>query len=347
MRNTLRAAALAVLAAGGWVSAAGNQIYWTQPDYYNGGPGRVLRAPIDEFGNVETVLTGVRTNVLAVGGGKLYWGADADLLRSDVDGSGVETLVAGTWPQALALDLAGGKLYWTSGTPYDPPARVHRADLDGSEAEILIDDHPLIHGDALYGLALDVAGGKLYFTDYSWGDVYRADLDGTSLEDLGVPGDLPAGIALDLEGGKMYWANGDWCIFVANLDGSDAHCFIGATNCAGTAWYVAIDAVKRELYWSEAWCDTGIWRKGLDGGDLENVVPGQAAPFNLAIAGGCGNGSVEPGEECDDGNADDGDGCSSSCAVEPPVVPAVSSGAALATVLLAATASAALLRRRP
>ncbi|MFC1474492.1 TonB family protein [bacterium] len=30
----------------------------------------------------------------------------------------------------------------------------------------------------------------------------------------------------------------------------------------------------------------------------------------------CGNGEVEENEQCDDGNTDDGDGCSSSCAVE-------------------------------
>jgi cysteine-rich repeat protein len=32
----------------------------------------------------------------------------------------------------------------------------------------------------------------------------------------------------------------------------------------------------------------------------------------------CGNGTVEPGEECDDGNDTVGDGCSSSCTIEPP-----------------------------
>jgi cysteine-rich repeat protein len=31
---------------------------------------------------------------------------------------------------------------------------------------------------------------------------------------------------------------------------------------------------------------------------------------------GCGNGTLEAGEECDDGNSDDGDGCSSSCQIE-------------------------------
>lgn len=32
---------------------------------------------------------------------------------------------------------------------------------------------------------------------------------------------------------------------------------------------------------------------------------------------GCGNGVIQTGEQCDDGNLEDGDGCSSSCRVEP------------------------------
>ncbi len=34
------------------------------------------------------------------------------------------------------------------------------------------------------------------------------------------------------------------------------------------------------------------------------------------VAPACGNGFVESGEECDDGNTDDGDGCSSTCEIE-------------------------------
>ena len=41
-----------------------------------------------------------------------------------------------------------------------------------------------------------------------------------------------------------------------------------------------------------------------------SVVPPDAGPF-------CGNGAVEGGEACDDGNSRPGDGCSGVCAVEP------------------------------
>jgi len=46
-------------------------------------------------------------------------------------------------------------------------------------------------------------------------------------------------------------------------------------------------------------------------------------PDGCPIGGGpvCGNGVVETGEQCDDGNITSGDGCSSSCQIEPGVLP--------------------------
>jgi cysteine-rich repeat protein len=42
----------------------------------------------------------------------------------------------------------------------------------------------------------------------------------------------------------------------------------------------------------------------------------------------CGNGTVDPGEQCDDGNQVGGDGCSASCAIERSVVEVEPNGAA-------------------
>jgi cysteine-rich repeat protein len=49
------------------------------------------------------------------------------------------------------------------------------------------------------------------------------------------------------------------------------------------------------------------------------IIPGRmSAPDAATIdVGLCGNGWLDPGEECDDGNTVSGDGCSASCQVEP------------------------------
>jgi len=48
------------------------------------------------------------------------------------------------------------------------------------------------------------------------------------------------------------------------------------------------------------------------------LAVGLVAGLSWAPTAICGNGVVDPGEECDDGNLLDGDGCSANCTVEPP-----------------------------
>ncbi len=49
--------------------------------------------------------------------------------------------------------------------------------------------------------------------------------------------------------------------------------------------------------------------------DSDDVGTGSDATGNDTVAALCGNGDLDPGEECDDGNEQDGDECSSSCLV--------------------------------
>jgi cysteine-rich repeat protein len=78
-------------------------------------------------------------------------------------------------------------------------------------------------------------------------------------------------------------------------------------------------------------------------------------PYILASGGGitpvgCGNGIVEPPEECDDGNTVSGDGCSSFCTLEgpapPPVVVPTLSFPMLALLALGLAGAALVLMRR-
>jgi len=50
--------------------------------------------------------------------------------------------------------------------------------------------------------------------------------------------------------------------------------------------------------------------------DQATLDAAQAALAQAQVAATCGNGLLEPGEECDDGNVISGDGCSATCTVE-------------------------------
>src|SRR5712664_1876753 len=108
--------------------------------------------------------------------GHLYWTNmgvpnrnDGSIERVDLDGRNRKTIVpeGGTFtPKQLHLEKETGKLYWCD----REGMRVMRSNLDGSKIETLVDTS---RGNArpgadarkwCVGIALDVEGGKLYWT---------------------------------------------------------------------------------------------------------------------------------------------------------------------------------------
>jgi low density lipoprotein receptor-related protein 5/6 len=157
-------------------------------------------------------------------GGKIYWADLAtDAIHSaNLDGSNVEELVtldSSVLPNALALDLGAGKMYWTSKW-----GSIWRVNLDGTYLQMVVDDG----GAEFHGVALDPGTGKMYWCQHRGepGAIRRGNLDGSGTEDVVTGLDYPWGIALDLAAGKMYWTNyvdhgGADRIQRANLDGSN------------------------------------------------------------------------------------------------------------------------------
>ena len=194
-------------------------IYWTDMV-----AGNIYRAHLDGS-NVDTLVIDLdepRGLALDVARGHMYWtvgkgGWGGTIHRANLDGSNDEILtLTSEPPRGLALDVVGGYMYWTGFSA------IYRADLDGSKIEIEIPDRPnieildwsnieiLVTGlDDPKGLALDVAGGYMYWTDTDLGTILRADLDGSNIEILVTGLGDPEGLALDVVGGHMYWTDTD------------------------------------------------------------------------------------------------------------------------------------------
>ena len=180
---------------------AAEKMYWAE-----GGTGAIRRADLDgSNGEILVETEGSMGIALDVFRGRMYWTARGDsrfsdggvIQRSNLDGSQVETLVAGLGDlEDIALDLAAGKMYLTEARVslerWAPDGRILRFDLDGSNSEVLITGlvRPV-------EIALDVVEGKLYWTDRQDGRIHRADLDGGNVEEVVTGLVRPVGLALD------------------------------------------------------------------------------------------------------------------------------------------------------
>jgi hypothetical protein len=146
------------------VDHARRQLYWTQKGSDNAGKGRILRAGL-EIPHGETAAT--RTDIE-------IW---RDGLPEPID---------------LELDEGSRLIYWTDRG--DPPAgnTLNRApvDADGSQPPDVLVSHLM---EAI-GLALDIAGGRLFVTDLG-GSVYVAGLDGAHPQVLAAAQGNITGIA--------------------------------------------------------------------------------------------------------------------------------------------------------
>ena len=277
--------AVGVLSASG---TSGNSIELTAPSsagtYYYGACVESVSDESDTGNNCSPAVTVIVT-VPHVW--KMYWtqaGRDR-IWRSNLDGSDVEDLVVAVSGRArgIALDVSGGKIYWTVSTDLSRlRGKIRRSNLDGSGVEDLVTglSHP-------HGVALDVSGGKMYWTDERTEMIQRSDLDGRSIEDLVTTGlERPGGIALDVAGGKMYWTDGMTDkIQRSNLNGSGVEDLV--TTGLSYPYGIALDVSGGKMYWAD-YHTHKIQRSNLDGSGVEDLVTGLNYPVGIAldVAGG-------------------------------------------------------------
>ncbi len=259
------------------LDTVGGKMYWTNYD-------TIQRANIDGS-NIEDLVTGL---TLAIGiavdpvGGKMYWTAPARIQRADLDGSNIEDLIASVVsdPQGIAAEpgdqgpAANGKIYWVD----RQQGKIQRADPDGSNIEDLVTG--LIFPT---GIALDPAGGKMYWTTSS--TIQRANLDGSGVETLVTDLLIPQGIAVDPGGGKMYWVNLGLIILFAsvqraNLDGSEVENLV--TRGVLLPADIAVNAARKKIYWTQG---TTIKQANLNGKWVRNLIT-DVAPTGIAIDSG-------------------------------------------------------------
>ncbi len=99
----------------------------------------------------------------------------------------------------MAIDLAGGKMYWVDHNA----GRIQRANLDGSNVEIILSG---FGNGTLVGIELDLAARKMYWSNYSTGTIQRANFDGSGIENVISAQNHVWDVTLHAATGKIYWS---------------------------------------------------------------------------------------------------------------------------------------------
>jgi len=152
----------------------------------------------------------------------------------------------------IALDVEGGKLYWTQKGPENGgEGRIFRANLEIPKGQTPVNRKDI---ELLYeklpepiDLELDLANGMIYWTDRgdppSGNTVNRAPMEPAQKDDREKPEIIFShleegiGIALDLKGGRMFLTDLSGSVYSANLDGSNKKALLMAEgNLTGIAY---------------------------------------------------------------------------------------------------------------
>jgi hypothetical protein len=252
------------------VDAEAGHLYWTNMGNPTANDGSIERADFDG-GNVTHIIAPGATFTpkqlqLDEKNRKLYW-CDREgmrVMRANLDGSKIETLIDTSggdarpgkdiekWCVGIALDVEGGKLYWTQkGSDNAGQGRIFRANLEipkGQNPANRKDIELLYQGlPEPIDLELDLANRTIYWTDR--GDpprgntVNRAPMDPAQRNGKNEPVVIfdhlmeGIGIALDLKGGRMFLTDLGGSVYRANLDGSDKKTVLAAEgNLTGIAY---------------------------------------------------------------------------------------------------------------
>jgi hypothetical protein len=233
---------------------AAGHLYWTSMGNPTVNDGFIERADLDGKHLTHIVPPGgtftPKQLQLDKKNRKLYW-CDREgmrVMRANLDGSKIETLIDTSegdsrpgkdikkWCVGIALDVEGGKLYWTQKGPDNAgQGRIFRANLEipnGQSAGNRKDIELLYEGlPEPIDLELDLANRTLYWTDRgdppNGNTVNRAPMDpapGNAEKEPVIIFDHlmeGIGIALDLKGGRMFMTDLGGSVYSANLDGSN------------------------------------------------------------------------------------------------------------------------------
>ena len=192
-----------------------------------------------------------------------------------VDPAADENATYNNCSAAVSVNVSRTPPFWIY---WGEPNIILRGTNDKTDLQIVVPGQNIPNS-----IALDVAGGKMYWILLFEGKIQRANLNGSNVENLISGLERPHDIALDVAGGKIYWSEpNERKIQRANLDGSNAETLISGHTVIG----IALDVTGGKMYYTTY--ANNIQRANLDGSNIETLIYGLDFPDDIAldVAGG-------------------------------------------------------------
>lgn len=261
---------------------------------------------------VENLNQGPDGVVVDAAHGHIYWTNmgrvsvdDGSVQRANLDGSNVITVVpvGGTFTaKQLKLDSKHGKLYWSD----REGMRIQRSNLDGSQIETLYianqgDEARKDARNWCVGIAIDVAGGKMYWSqkcnnNAGQGRIFRANLEIPKGQDAAHRSDVetlfnglpePIDIDLDFTHHMLYWTdrgdppNGNTVNRAPmNVKPGAAPQILTGDLQEGIG--IALDVKNNRMFFTDL--RGNVYRSNLDGSEKKVLLTGQGTLTGIAYA---------------------------------------------------------------
>ena len=266
------------------MSVLGQTVFWVDSDFdaprlvKTGADGTELASMTLQVGSQPQSI------IINTEGDSLLWtglgflNAQINTISTDFN-SGSVVVDSQSVLRGIDIDEVNSKIYWVS-TNLDSGAKIWRADIDGQSPEVLI-DFGTAGKSVPRAIGLDVAGGKMYWTNFSEGKIQRADLAvGAVPEDVVSDLNGPSGIAVDADSGKIFWTemNGHQ-IRSAELNGTNVSLLVSDLSYPN---YITVKRTINKMAWTEL--GTGkVKSADLNGTNVYDYGVNANAPTGIAF----------------------------------------------------------------
>lgn len=218
-------------------------------------------------GNYSADITVIDPNAAVESDAELYYIEYASSLvrkLSLVPGSSVETVIdmSGKEAHGMAYDAVNEKIYYVDFEASNA-GKIWRMNPDGSGLEELLSGL-----SSPYGVAINLAEGKMYIADGP--NISRANLDGSGFEKefINLPGGLMRAVGFNSKTNLIYFYEvNDEDMYIAKSDGTSVAAIVQGAYGYG----LFIDEVNGKIYYDDR-NNAGLMQANLDGSGVVKIA---------------------------------------------------------------------------